>query len=117
MARFGVAEIIRLFYKNPRPFLNHNVHQLILVNGYSFPSGHSAFFFAMATAIYFFNKKWGIGFFAASIIIGLSRVIAGVHYPSDIFGGMVIGIIVACLVFYFTNRKLGKTYIVTKGIE
>jgi len=61
VARFGITEIIRFFYHRPRP----HAYQLIIENGWSFPSGHSAFFFAMATAIYLYNKKWGIGFFIA----------------------------------------------------
>ena len=49
----------------------------------------------MATAVYLYNKKWGIGFFIATILITMSRVIAGVHYPSDILDGAAIGILVA----------------------
>ena len=100
ISRFVLVEIIRIFYHRPRPFITHNVHQLITDSAWSFPSGHAAFFFAMATAIYFYNKKWGIGFFIGAILITISRVIAGVHYPSDIIGGMVVGILTACVVFY-----------------
>lgn len=108
VARLGITEIIRFFYHRPRPFLTHQLHQLILENKWSFPSGHSAFFFAMATAIYLYNKKWGIGFFIGAIIMNISRIIAGVHYPSDILGGMVVGIVVAYVVFYMAERKKEK---------
>ncbi|MCX6737982.1 MAG: phosphatase PAP2 family protein [Candidatus Parcubacteria bacterium] len=98
VARLGVVELIRLFYHRPRPFIIHNVHQLIPESGYSFPSGHSAFFFAIATAIYFYNKKLGIIFFIAAIFMNVSRIIVGVHYPSDIIGGMFVGVITAWLI-------------------
>ena len=104
VARLGVTELIRFFYHRPRPFVTYQVHQLISENGWSFPSGHSAFFFAMATAIYLYNKKWGVGFFLAAILMNISRIIAGVHYPSDILGGAIIGMAVAYIVFYFTKR-------------
>ena len=104
VARFGVTELIRFFYHRLRPFVTYQAHQLLSGNEWSFPSGHSAFFFAMATAIYLYNKKWGIGFFLAAILMNISRVIAGVHYPSDINGGAIIGIIVAYVVFYFAER-------------
>src|SRR3989344_548539 len=63
VARLVVTELIRLFYHRPRPFVIYQVNQLLFENKWSFPSGHSAFFFAMAGAIYLYNKKWGIGFF------------------------------------------------------
>ncbi len=98
VARLGITELIRFFYHRPRPFVTYQVHQLLSENEWSFPSGHSAFFFAMATAIYFYNQKWGIGFLIAAILMNLSRITAGVHYPTDILGGAIIGIMVAYIV-------------------
>jgi undecaprenyl-diphosphatase len=118
VARGVITEIIRFFYRRPRPFLTLPVHKL-LSNGWfysdtewSFPSGHSAFFFAMATAIYLCNKKWGIWFFIAAILMNISRIVAGVHYPSDILGGAVVGIMVGYLVVYSAKKwkpkEIGK---------
>lgn len=104
IARFAITEIIRFFYHRPRPFAALQIHQLILNNNWSFPSGHSAFFFALTTAIYLYNKKWGVWFFIAAILINISRVIVGVHYPSDILGGAIIGVIIAYFVFYFAKK-------------
>ena len=104
VARLGVTELIRFFYHRPRPFVSYQVQQLFSENGWSFPSGHSAFFFAMATAIYLYNKKWGIGFFFAAVLMNISRIIAGVHYPSDILGGAIVGIAVGYIVFYIAAR-------------
>ena len=104
IARLGVTELIRLLYHRPRPFITLHVHTLLVDNEWSFPSGHSAFFFALATAIYLYNKKWGLGFFIAAILMNISRIIAGVHYPSDILGGAIIGIVVAHVVFYFSDK-------------
>ena len=95
IARFGVTEIIRFFYHRPRPFLDLPVTQLLTSSEWSFPSGHAAFFFALATVLYCYNKKWGVGFFTAALLIGTSRVVAGIHYPSDIIGGALIGVGVA----------------------
>lgn len=104
VARFGVVSFIRLFYQRPRPFLEYPVHQLIAKNEFSFPSGHAAFFFAMAVAIYFYNKKWGAWFFAGAVLISLARVAAGIHYPTDILAGAIIGILTAWAVFYFVKK-------------
>src|SRR3989344_739058 len=108
ISRYVVTELIRFFYPRPRPFAAYQVRQLLSDGNWSFPSGHSAFFFALAAAIYLYNKKWGTGFFIAAILISASRVIAGVHYPSDILGGMFVGMFSAYIVFYLAEKKFGK---------
>jgi undecaprenyl-diphosphatase len=107
-ARYGVTELIRFFYHRLRPFLTHHVHQLLPETSYSFPSGHSTFFFAFSYAIYLYNKKWGMWFLGATALLTIARIVAGVHYPSDIIGGAIIGIIFAKVSFkylgvYFNN--------------
>ena len=92
LARFIITEIIRYFYYSPRPFMVYDFTPLIYDFNSSFPSGHAAFFFALAAAISLFHKKWGVAYFLGSFIIVLSRIIAGVHWPSDILGGIVVGI-------------------------
>ena len=107
VARFGINEIIHLFYHRLRPFRDLTINTLSSYewmyseNGWSFPSGHSAFFFAMAVSIYFYNKKWGAGFFIAALVMNISRVAAGVHYPFDILGGMVVGVLTVYMVFFW----------------
>jgi undecaprenyl-diphosphatase len=106
IARLGITELIRFFYHRPRPFLVLPVHQLLADTSWSFPSGHATFFFAMATAVFLYNRKVGIVFFAAVILITVSRVITGIHYPSDIVGGAIIGIAVAYTTFYYVVRRM-----------
>jgi undecaprenyl-diphosphatase len=104
IARFGVTELIRFFYHRPRPFLvEQPVHQLLTDTSWSFPSGHATFFFALATIVYLHNRKWGAFFFIAAIVVSFGRVAAGVHYPSDIAGGAVVGIVTTYLVYIIFN--------------
>ena len=100
VARFVFTEIIRYFYNRPRPFeVLQNVHQLIShETGGSFPSGNAAFFFALATGVFFYKKWWGVLFYAFALAIGLGRVAAGLHWPSDILAGAVVGIFSAWLI-------------------
>ncbi len=95
LARFGVVELIRLFYDRPRPFeVLSGVNQLIFRDGgASFPSGHTAFYFALAAAFSFYYPKTGILFFLAAIFMSIGRVAVGVHWPSDILGGALVGIL------------------------
>ncbi len=104
LSRLVITEIIRFLYCRPRPFMAYAVKQLVSENHCSFPSGHAAFFFALAMAVYFFNKKWGLVFFSAAILMTIARVISGVHYPTDILGGAVIGILSAYAVFYSVKK-------------
>lgn len=71
---------------------------------HSFPSGHSAGSFACAWAFFrAYKKKWGVPALILAILISLSRLYVGVHYPTDVLGGAVIGIIVGEL-----GYRLGK---------
>ena len=92
VARYGLTELVRFLHPRLRPFMIDHVHQLIAEQGSSFPSGHAAFFFALSAAVFYWNKRLGIFFFAASLVMGMARVAAGVHYPSDIIAGVIAGI-------------------------
>ncbi len=61
----------------------------------SFPSGHAVFFSALASGIYLSNKELGLIFALCAILIGVSRIVVGVHWPSDILVGLVLGWLVA----------------------
>jgi len=99
LSRLIITEIIRFFWYRPRPFVAYAVNSLIKHSASaSFPSGHIAFLFALSMAILFFNKKFGIAFLIISLLVGLARVFVGVHYPLDILGGIVIGIISAIVI-------------------
>jgi undecaprenyl-diphosphatase len=92
IARFVVTSIIRFLYFHPRPFIVMQVHQLIPESGSSFPSGHAAFFFALSAVTYLSNRKLGWTLFVLSLLMGLARIYAGVHWPLDIVGGIIVGI-------------------------
>ncbi len=64
---------------------------------HSFPSGHTTTSFALAVVIGRYYRRWEAVFFALAIGVGLSRVYVGVHFPGDILGGAVIGIVTAII--------------------
>ncbi len=98
-SRLVLTNIIHWFYYRPRPFMDHQVYQLFDHDKISsFPSGHAATFFAIAMVVYWQDRKLGGWFLVAASLISLARVIAGVHYPTDILAGAVVGIVAGWLV-------------------
>lgn len=95
LARLVFANVIREFWTRNRPFISHDqVHKIIAKNDNeaSFPSGHASAMFAVSTVVYAYNKKLGIVLMVLSTLTAFSRVVVGVHYPSDVIGGAVLGI-------------------------
>ena len=109
LARLFVEPLIQLFYERVRPFIALSLtHNLLTDFAWSFPSGHTIVMFALATSIYFYDRKFGWFLFVLGAIIGLGRVAGGVHYPSDIVGGAVLGIAVGWLVYLVSKKVLKK---------
>lgn len=106
LARFVVVSLIRWVLPRSRPFIIDNVNLLFEHSGSAFPSGHAAFFFAVSTIVYFYNKKIGALFYLSSILIVLARVFSGVHWPSDILAGAVVGLLVGYSVYKISKKFL-----------
>lgn len=64
----------------------------------SFPSGHTSVSFAAATAIYAIDRKWGIAAYLFAAVMGFSRLYLGVHFPTDVVCGAILGIAAAKVV-------------------
>ena len=100
-----VARLLKIIIHTPRPFdALSNVTSLFPESGYAFPSGHATFFLALAMSIYFLHKKAGYWFIFFALVIGLARIVAGVHFPIDILGGFVLGGVVAYFVKMYRIR-------------
>jgi undecaprenyl-diphosphatase len=97
-AAWGLAIFFKFIFQIPRPFIQfENVVPLIKATNYSFPSLHSAFFMAIAIAIFLYQKKAGYWFMFSALLIGIARIMTGVHFPIDILGGYIIGALISYL--------------------
>ncbi len=104
LARFIIVELVRWIWQRPRPFIENNVNLLLTHSAPAFPSGHAAFFFAVSTIVYLYNKKAGIFFFIASFLICLARVFTGIHWPADILAGVVVGVFSGYLIHRVSKK-------------
>lgn len=93
LSAWGIVMMLKEIFAIPRPYLYlENVNLLFPYGGFdSFPSGHAAFFASLAVAVYFHHKRlsYVLAFFA--LLIGVTRIISGVHLPYDILVGYALG--------------------------
>lgn len=90
---------LKILFHISRPFdAFTEVRALIPESGYAFPSGHATFYMALAFSLFLVHKKAGYIFISFAVLIGLARIMAGVHFPIDILGGFILGALVAYFV-------------------
>ncbi|MGH3314283.1 MAG: phosphatase PAP2 family protein, partial [Streptomyces sp.] len=90
---------IRGFVERPRPFVDHKGLE-VLVGGkrdFSFVSDHATLAMALAVGIFIVHRRYGLVAIALAVLAGFCRVYMGVHYPTDVIGGLALGTAVALL--------------------
>ena len=98
----AVAKVISELVDRARPFVldPNGVH---LFSGHvadpGFPSDHATGAFAVALAIYLRHRRWGSVALIAAAVLAVGRVALGVHFPSDVLAGAVLGCTAALLLF------------------
>ena len=102
-----ITQIIKLWVMRPRPYTEmSSLIVLATENDFSFPSGHTSTSVAM---VYLLAKEYEKYYlWIIPILVALSRLYIGVHYPSDILGGFLIGLLVAGICEYCFNLKRFK---------
>lgn len=99
-----------MFYEN-RPFVDHNV--VLIVNhaaDASFPSDHAVGTMALACGILFYRWNLGTWMVYGSILVGISRVFVGNHYPGDILGAFILVWILTAIYNKTIRRGVVRLY-------
>lgn len=104
-ASWSTNALIGLLFFRPRPYIDQSNVHLLVVNTFgskSFPSDHTVLAFAFAFSLYLINKKFGYVALVVAFLIGMARIMAGVHYPFDVLAAIGIG----CAWAWFIGRFL-----------
>ncbi len=100
-----------MFYEN-RPFVDHPDAILILNHAAdaSFPSDHAVGTMAIACGILFYNWSLGTKLVYGSILVGVSRVFVGNHYPGDILGAFILVWVITAVYNKTIRRGVVRLY-------
>jgi undecaprenyl-diphosphatase len=117
LCRLVLVEIIREVWPRMRPFDLGLIAKPIVdmapkVSAAAFPSGHASAMFAIAAAVYFYDKKLGKWFLIMASFTAVFRVVIGVHYPTDVLAGAILGILTAYIVHWFFEGFLLKKHFI-----
>lgn len=102
-----VTHFLSLLVDRPRPFVAHPdaIHTFAShAADAGFPSDHATAAFAIGTAIALRNRAWGAFVLVLAVMLCVGRVAIGVHYPSDVIGGALIGTLAALLLWIHPLR-------------
>lgn len=100
-----INQVIGHIYFRQRPFALHEVNLLFdRSTDPSFPSDHSAIVFAIASLIWLKDRRIGAFALGIAVLVGISRVFVGTHYPEDVFGGAVVGFAASLIIWSLRNK-------------
>lgn len=106
-----ITEVLKwAVFRHPRPFAAlTDVVQLIQISAFdSFPSQHATIFAALATGMFIYDRSVGVWYIVLAVLIGIARIMAGIHYPLDILTGFLIGFLVTYLSYRLLRKLLNS---------
>lgn len=104
----AITKTAGALYFDPRPF-THGVHALFphdADNG--FPSDHTVLSVTAAAIAFIYSRKIGVALFGLALVVGLCRVLSGIHSPLDILAGIAFGVVSSLVAFQISKAMEKK---------
>jgi undecaprenyl-diphosphatase len=100
LSAWVLALFVKHLFPTLRPFATNGrgIDVLIKPTDGAFPSAHTALAFALGVTVFMHDRKIGFLFLMGAVVIGVARILANVHYPVDVLGGALVGMLVAVLI-------------------
>lgn len=80
------------------------------------PSGHTSALFSIAFIMFTLDARWGIVYLILSLLVGLGRVFVGVHWPSDILVGILVGLASGFFVYKLLSPQRQEIFAESKSV-
>ena len=104
-----IIKIIHIFFYEPRPYVSFDITPLVEHEAdASFPSRHTSIMAAIALSFTYFKSKYAPLLLLFTLWVGLARIYVGLHYPFDIIGGILTGLV--SMTIALQVRKLLKLH-------
>jgi undecaprenyl-diphosphatase len=91
------SQLLKDLFQRIRPCGVLNATACLRVRSFSFPSSHASNMFALAAFLSYNYLRLGVLCFVAAFLVGYSRIYVGSHYPIDVLGGALLGVLVGLL--------------------
>lgn len=120
-----IVNILKSYFNLPRPpsVIDNDLINIIgpVIHSRAFPSGHAVTIFTLSGIVIFYLRSvyLQLSMFILALLVGISRIVVGVHWPSDILAGAAIGILCAMsglTIVYKMGWKRNKILQLTVGL-
>ena len=111
VAAMGLTDVLKATFNLPRPFQMPSlgiVARGVIPTNPGFPSGHTTNAFTVATVIWSRYAAWRVPFVLLAMATGVSMIILGLHFPSDVIGGVFLGIFCGTFVLGLAKLRSSK---------
>lgn len=103
-----IALFLQHTFVRVRPYDALTIYHLFSVGQWSFPSSHATALFVFVGVAHHYRRDLFALMFLLASLVGLGRIAAGVHYPTDVIAGAVLGLCVGGCVAWFIERIFRK---------